>query len=132
MIIGYSNCYRFAISSCKKDAAAEDVDLSESAQGTYEAYYLKSKGQVFSLPQDSTSITIYVNRTDKNVVALSSLTVVGGVPTNADLGSVQLKKESTTTAMYSGTEKLGTINNNELEISGKDEQGQDLIVKAKK
>ncbi len=122
----------FAVSSCKKDAMAEEVDLAESVQGTYEVYYIMTQGQPYNLPQDSLSATIFVNRTDKNVVTISSRTIVAGVSDDDELGSVQLKKESSTTVMYSGSDKLGTISNNELEISGKDNQGHDLIIKARK
>lgn len=124
----------FAVSSCKKDAVAEDIDLAESAQGTYEVYYIKSEGIETNLPQNAVSATVYANRTDKNTVNLKVTLRNGstGESKDADFGSVQLKSENSTTAMYLDSEKLGMIKNNELEISGKDDQGQDLIIRAKK
>lgn len=126
----------FFISSCKKDAVDKepDQDLAQLAQGTYEVYYIKSEGVEANLPQNAVSATVYANRTDKNTVSLKVTLRNGstGVSKDANFGSVQLKSENSATAMYLESEKLGTIKNNELEISGKDDQGQDLIIKAKK
>ena len=122
----------FAASSCKKGVdKKDDDDLAQSAQGTYEVYYVETTTGDLQLPREDLSIAISLNRTDKNTVSISSRTVTSGVSKDEPQGSAELKKENSTIAMYSGSEKIGSINNNEIEFHGDDTEGHPVIIKAK-
>lgn len=121
----------FSLASCKKDKEETEQDLAASAQGVYNVYYLKEQGQAYNLPQNGVSATMDVKRTDKDVVTMKFTARNGTQSQNEDLGTVQLKRESSNTVMYSGSDKIGTITNNELEINVK-EGAQEYIIKARK
>lgn len=127
----------FSIASCKKDKddveQQQDTDLAEGAKGTYEVYYIKDNTGEYTLPKDAVSATMYVNKAEENVVKMRLTLRDGnsGESKDADFGTVQLKAENNATAMYSGSDKIGTIDGEELEINVSD-QGEQYIIKAKK
>lgn len=123
------------VSSCKKNVDKKaDGDLAASAAGQYEMNYIKINGQEGNLPSGSISGKVNIANKDKNLVdMLISITDSENSENSksSDLEDIQLKEENSTIALYSKTDKIGTINDTELTINLSD-QGQELIIKARK
>ncbi len=122
----------FSFASCKKDK--QDVtqqDLAASAQGTYDVYYLKDQSGTYNLPNNGVSAFIDVRRQEKDVVEMTFSVGNGTQNEDQEFGTIQLKNENSTTVMYSGSDRLGTISGNELEINVSDGT-EEYIIKARK
>jgi hypothetical protein len=126
----------FFVSSCKKEVDKKaDEDLAASAAGQYEMSYIKINGQEANLPSGGISGKVNIANKDKNIIDMHISITDSNDSSNSessDLEDIQLKEENSVTVLYSGTAKIGTINNNELNININDGQGQELIIKARK
>ncbi len=127
----------FFVSSCKKDAADKkpDEDLAASVAGQYEMNSINYNGQDINLPSGSISGKVNIANKDKNMIdMLISITDSEDSENNqsSDLEDIQLKEENSAIALYLKTDKIGTINDDNLIINITDEQGQELIIKARK
>lgn len=122
-----------AVSSCKKDADKKaDQDLAASVTGQYEVNYIYLNGSEGSLPTDSASAKVDVIKKDQSNVSLNLIvTKLGSAPDTRPLIDAALKEENSTVNLYSGTDKVGTINGNDLEIHVI-ENNNELVVRAKK
>ena len=108
----------FSITSCKKDKQeAAQQDLAASAQGTYDVYYLNDQSGTYNLPANGISAFIDVRRQEKDVVEMTFSVGNGTQNDDQEFGTIQLKNENSTTVMYSGSDRLGTISGSELEIN---------------
>lgn len=123
----------FAVSSCKKNVDKKaDEDLAASVAGQYNVNYIYINGSEVSLPTDSVSAKEDVVKKDQNNVSLNLIvTTLGKAPKSEPLGDAQLKEESSAISLYSGTNKVGTINGSDLEIYII-ENSDELVVRAKK
>lgn len=123
----------FALASCKKNVDKKaDEDLAASVSGRYDMNYLSLNGSGGSLPTDSLSGKIDVVKKGENQVAMNlSLTQLGSAPEEETLDNIEVKNENSAVGLYSGSDKIGTINGNDLElnIAG---NGQEVIFRARK
>lgn len=127
----------FSFTSCKKDKAdveQENRDLAESAAGTYNVSYLKYNDNEGNLPSNGVSGKVAIAKSGEDQASMKlTLTNANSTepPGEADFGNVDLKKESSAIALYLGTDKIGTISGDDLNISITGGQGE-LIIRAKK
>lgn len=130
--------------SCKKekDDVDEPRDLAASASGSYDMSYLRLKTNTndintnLPLNSDDGRITgvVDVDEEGENVVSVIMTLMqdgqeLGKIPIGGK--DVELKEENSAIALYLGTDKIGTINDDDLNISITGGEGE-LIIRAQK
>lgn len=138
----------FSFTACKKDKAdveQPDTDLAASVAGTYDLSYLKvqtdnndesddfTKNVPFDTDEGEVTGVVEVKKTGEETVTVVMILeragqTVGRTPFGKE---VLLKEEGGAVAMYISTDKIGTIDGDNLDINISGGDGE-LRVKARK
>ncbi|MCU0354267.1 MAG: hypothetical protein MUD08_11105 [Cytophagales bacterium] len=131
-----------ALSACNRGGDEPAPDAAASIAGTYNLTFLQADGQSLTLPATGSggtaSGTLNVTRQTESTVLMSitiTRTLSGQAPENTtiEIGTITVSRQldGSVTLTDSG-QQIGTVRGNELNISGVDEDGEPVELRATK
>jgi hypothetical protein len=122
-----------AIFACDSKKADPKPDAAASAAGTYNVTFLRLGNTQLTLPQNGTSATLNVTRQTETTVGMICTVNSPGVPSESiDFGSVTVNRQDDGFNLLESGQQVGTIRGNALTISGTDDDGTSIELRATK
>lgn len=119
--------------ACDSKKDEPQPDAAASVAGRYNVTFLRLGNTQFTLPQNGTSAIINVTRQTETTVAMTcTVTSPGAPPENIDFGSLTVNRQGDDFNLLESGQQVGTIRGNALNISGTDEDGAVVELRATK